>query len=242
LHEALSNPNWKHAMDDEFTALIKNKAWHLVPANQAQNVIGCKWVYKVKHKTDGEIERYKVRLVAKGFKQRYGINYEDTFSSVVKMATVRIILAIAITNDWCLRQLGVHNTFLHGILEEDVYMKQPPGYVDVNHPLHVCKLDKVLYGLKQAPRAWYSRLSAKLIKLGFKVSKADTSLFLYNKSMIIIYLLVYVDDIVVTSSSPEAVDALLRDLRADFALKVLGKLQYFLGIQATRSKTGLSLS
>ena len=201
LEEALANDHWKRAMDEEYLALIKNQTWHLVPPERGRNVIDYKWVYKVKRKADGSIDRYKARLVAKGFKQRYGIDYDDTFSPVVKATMIRIILSVAISKGWCLRQLDVKNAFLHGILEEDVYMKQPPGYGEKNVPHYVCKLDKALYGLKQSPRAWYSRLSGKLQQLGFHASKADTSLFFYNKGKITIYLLVYVDDIIVASSS-----------------------------------------
>jgi hypothetical protein len=122
----------------------------------------------------------------------------------------------------------VKNAFLHGVLEEEVYMKQPPGYENPKAPHLVCKLDKSLYGLKQAPRAWFSRLSSKLQELGFLASKADTSLFIYNKSGITIFVLVYVDDIIVTSSSNKAISALLRDLGEAFALKDLGNLHYFL--------------
>ena len=122
------------------------------------------------------------------------------------------------------------NAFLHGVLEEEVYMKQPPGYENPNAPHHVCRLDKSLYGLKQAPRAWFSRLSSKLQELGFLASKADTSLFIYNKSGIIIFVLVYVDDIIVTSSSSKAITSLLQDLGSAFALKDLGDFHFFLGI------------
>jgi hypothetical protein len=184
-------------------------------------------------KSDGIIDRYKARLVAKGFKQRYVIDYEDMFNPVVKMATIRIILSIAVSRKWCMRQLDVQNAFLHGVLEEDVFMKQPLGYVDSNFSQHVCKLDNALYGLKQAMRAWYSKLSAKFVRLGLQVSKADTSLFIYNKFRVTIFLLVYVDDIIVTSSYQAAVTTLLDDLRSDFALKDLGDLYYFLGIQVT---------
>jgi hypothetical protein len=132
--------------------------------------------------------------------------------------------------------------FLHGILEEDVYMKQPPGYKNKLLPCYICKLDKAIYGLKQAPRAWYSRLSEKLLQLGFHASKTDTSLFFYNKGDVTIFLLVYVDDIIVTSSSQEAVSALLQDLRAEFALKDLEPLHYFLGIEVKTINDGLHLS
>jgi hypothetical protein len=131
-----------------------------------------------------------------------------------------------------LRQLDVKNAFLHGVLEEEVYMKQPPGYENPNAPHHVCKLEKSLYGLKQAPRAWFSKLSSKLQELGFMASKADTSLFIYNKSGIIIFVLVYVDDIIVSSSSNKAIAALLQDLGSAFALKDLGDLHFFLGNKA----------
>jgi histone deacetylase 1/2 len=178
--------------------------------------------------------------VAKGFKQRYGIDYEDTFSPVVKAATIRLVLALALSRNWCLRQLDVTNAFLHGYLEEEVYMRQPPGYEDKNKPNYLCRL--ALYGLKQAPRAWYSRLCNKLQSLGFIPSKADTSLFFYRKGHHVIFMLVYVDDIIVASSSQDAVNALLRDLEKEFAIKDLGDLHYFLGIQVQRKKGELLLS
>jgi histone deacetylase 1/2 len=140
-------------MDKEYSALMKNKTWHLVPPNQSMNIIDCKWVYKVKRNAYGTLERYKARLVAKGFKQQYGIDYEETFNPVVKAATIRLVLSIAVAKGWSLRQLDVQNAFLHGMLDEDVYMRQPPGYEDGQRQQYVCKLDKALYGLKQAPRA-----------------------------------------------------------------------------------------
>jgi histone deacetylase 1/2 len=198
---ALADKNWIAAMNNEYQALVHNSTWHLVPKPKNKNIIGCKWVYKIKRKADGTIDRYKARLVAKGFKQRYGIDYEDTFSPVVKAATIRLILSIAVSKGWSLRQLDVQNAFLHGVLEEEVYMYQPPGYINKSHPSYVCKLDKALYGLKQAPQAWYARLCTKLMKLGFLPSKADTSLFYYNKRGCTIFVLVYVDDIIVANSS-----------------------------------------
>lgn len=135
-----------------FMHLSKMK-WHLVPWQKGTNVIICKWVFKLKHKVDDSIDRYKACLVAKGFKQRYGIDYSDTYSLVVKPTTVRLILSIAISKGWNFRQIDVQNAFLHGELNEKVFMRQPPGYEDANYPRHVCQLDKALYGLKQALRA-----------------------------------------------------------------------------------------
>jgi len=232
---------WKSAMDVEFEALMRNKTWHLVPPLPASNVIDCKWVYKVKRRAGGTVDRYKARLVAKGFKQRYGLDYEDTFSPVVKAATIRLILSLAVSQQWSIRQLDVQNAFLHGILEEDVYMRQPPGYVDQSCPDFVCKLDKSLYGLKQAPRAWFSRLSAKLQALGFHGSKADTSLFFFKRDDVVVYFLVYVDDIIVVSYCDATIDRLLLQLRDDFALKDLGPLHYFLGIEVVPCSDGALL-
>ncbi|WVZ68483.1 hypothetical protein U9M48_017417 [Paspalum notatum var. saurae] len=242
LEEALKHERWKMAMDSEFSALQRNKTWHLVPPIKGKNIIDCKWVYKIKKKSDGSVDRYKARLVAKGFKQRYGIDYEDTFSPVVKAATIRLILSIAVTRGWSLRQLDVQNAFLHGVLEEEVYMRQPPGYEDPRTPNYVCKLDKALYGLKQAPRVWYSRLSQRLQELGFVPSKANTSLFLFNQGNLSVFILVYVDDIIVASSSQQATASLLKNLEKDFALKDLGDLHCFLGIEVKRSDGKLLLS
>jgi len=189
VEEAMKSVKWKNAMQDEYDALQRNGTWTLVPPSRGMNLIDCRWVFKIKRRADGQIDRYKARLVVKGFKQRYGIDYEDTFSPVVKIATVRLVLSLAVTRGWCLRQLDVQNAFLHGVLEEEVYMKQPPGFENPRYPSFVCKLKKAIYGLKQAPRAWYSRLSSKLISLGFVSSKSDTSLFIYRKGSVEIYML-----------------------------------------------------
>jgi hypothetical protein len=120
---AMNHPLWRAAMNDEFWALMKNQTWHLVPPHPGLNVIDCKWVFKLKHKPDGSIDRYKARLVAKGFKQQYGVDYDDTFSPVVKPTTIRILLSLAVSRGWSLRQIDIQNAFLHGFLHEDVYMK-----------------------------------------------------------------------------------------------------------------------
>jgi hypothetical protein len=128
LHDVLSNANWKQAMNVEFDALQKNRTCHLVPPKLGSNVIDCKWVYKVKRKADGSIDRYMTCLVVKGFKQRYRIDYKDTFSPAVKAATIRLVLFVAVSKGWSLRQLDVQNMFLHNVLEEEVYMCHTPKF------------------------------------------------------------------------------------------------------------------
>ena len=150
---ASKHPQWCTAMNEEFEALQQQGTWVLVPQPPSKNIVGCKWVYKLKYNSDGTIARYKARLVAKGFHQQYGVDFDETFSPVVKPPTVRLILSLAVSLGWSLRQLDVKNAFLHGTLKEEVYMTQPQGYVDPQHPSHVCKLIKSIYGLKQAPRA-----------------------------------------------------------------------------------------
>jgi hypothetical protein len=146
-------------MDEKMVALDVNATWELIALPKDKKAIGCKWVYKVKHNADGSVSRYKVRLVAKGYAQTYGIDYEETYSLVAKMTTVRAIIAMAAAaKGWSLHQMDVKNAFLHGDLQEEMYMEQPPGYVDQTHPNLVCRLKKALYGLKQAPRVWSDKI------------------------------------------------------------------------------------
>jgi hypothetical protein len=195
-----------------------------------------------KRKADGSIERYKARLVAKGFHQQASLDYGETFIPVVKPTTIRTVLSMAYSRGWDMHQIDIQNAFLHGFLDEEVFMSQPPGFSHPTLPHHVCKLHKSLYGLKQAPRAWFSRLSAKLCELGFLRSKADSSLFILQNTSLTMFVLVYVDDIIITAFVPEAIPNLLQQLRTSFAVKDLGKLNFFLGVEVTALKSGLLLS
>ncbi|KAL8127784.1 hypothetical protein AgCh_014637 [Apium graveolens] len=198
--QALKDPKWRLAMSSEFDALIHNGTWDLVPYTN-QNVISCKWIFRIKRNPDGSVNKYKARLVAKGFQQRPGIEDSETFSPVTKPATIRIILSIALSCGWPLRQLDINNAFLNGNLDDEVYMMQPPGFLHPSIPNFICRLRKAIYGLRQAPREWYIALKKIFLESGFKNSLADASLFIYNNGGIICYFLVYVDDIVLTGNN-----------------------------------------
>ncbi|KAI5336426.1 hypothetical protein L3X38_015693 [Prunus dulcis] len=240
--QAVKDPLWRQAMSNEFNALIRNGTWELIPSLPSQNLIGCKWVFRIKRHPDGTIDRYKARLVAKGFHQRPGVDFSDTFSPVVKPTTIRIVLHLAVTHGWPIRQLDVNNAFLHGTLLENVYMVQPPGFVDSNHPSYVCKLRKALYGLKQAPRAWYKELHSFLLSHGFVNAISDASLFLFKNGTTVIYFLVYVDDLLITGNNSTLVAKFIQLLATRFSVKDLGSLHYFLGVEVLPTATGLFLS
>uniref|UniRef100_A0A2N9GUP3 Uncharacterized protein n=1 Tax=Fagus sylvatica TaxID=28930 RepID=A0A2N9GUP3_FAGSY len=214
-------PQWREAMASEFAALQRQQTWQLVPPSPNQNIVGCRWVYKIKRNFDGSVSRYKARLVAKGFHQQAGVDFAETFSPVVKPPTVQIILSLATQNQWSLRQLDVSNAFLHGLLKETVFMAQPLGFVNSSLPSHVCHLHKSLYGLKQAPRAWFERFTSHLLTLGFTASVADASLFILSHKSVTVYLLLYVDDIIITGNSLSAVSDIISQLSTAFELKDL---------------------
>jgi len=229
--QAVGNLKWDNAMDEEMAALDANATWELVALPEDKKTIGCKWMYKVKHNANGSMSRYKVRLVAKGYAQTYGIDYEETYSLIAKMTTVRAIIVMATTKGWSLHQMDVKNVFLHGDLHEKVYMEQPPSYVDQTHPNLVCRLKKTLYGLKQAPRAWLDKIGQYLVISGFQTSNADFSLYVKKTNHGIVVIVIYVDDLIITRDSDANISDLKKLLKQKFEMKDLGKLRYFLGIE-----------
>ena len=235
--QALSSPQWRLAMNEEFEALMRNQTWNLVEPPPNVTPIGCKWVFRIKRHPDGSIQKYKARLVAKGFHQKKGLDYDQVFSPVVKPATIRVMLSLALSKGWCVRQFDFNNAFLNGDLQEDVYMVQPEGFRS-SKPNLVCKLQRALYGLKQAPRAWYSKLSSTLHKFGFCNTKSDASLFTRFTNSSAIYILVYVDDILITGNNPTEISNLIDQLNSTFSLKDLGEMNYFLGIEAVKAVSG----
>ncbi len=207
--QTVGNPKWDNAMDEEMATLDANDTWEFVALPKDKKTIGCKWVYKVKHNADGSMSRYKARLVAKGYAQTYGIDYKETYSLVTKMTTVRAIITMATIKGWSIHQMDVKNVFLHGDLQEEMYMEQPPGYVDQTHPNLVCRLKKTLYNVKQAPRAWSDKIGQYLVTSGFQTSNADFSLYVKKLDHGIVVIVIYVDDLIITRDN----DANISDMK-----------------------------
>ncbi|CAL2249944.1 unnamed protein product [Prunus armeniaca] len=216
LQEALKNPKWTQAMNGEMEALQKNSTWEMTILPKGKRTVGCRWIYTVKFKADGTIERYKARLRAKCYTQTYGIDYGETFASVAKINTIWVLLSLAANLNWPLHQFDVKNAFLHGDLKEEDYMDSPPG----------CKMGP----------------NTSNIDFGYKQSNSDHTLFLKHKKGKVTALIVYVDDMVVTGNDPVEKAALQHHLASEFEMKDLSALKYFLGIEVAHSEQGIFLS
>ena len=241
--EASSNPLWQQAMKEELDALHKTGTWDLVDLLSGKFVIGCKWVYKIKTLSDGTIDRYKARLVARGFTQEYGIDYEETFAHVARLASVRTLISISTALKWPLFRMDVKNAFLNGELSEQVYMKLPLGYSHPpRFPHRVCRLRWALYGLKQAPRAWFVKFSSTIFRHGFSGSSFDTTLFLRRSDHGITILFLYVDDMIITGDDMLGIQDLKHFLGHQFEMKDLSSLNCFLSLEVSSSADGYYLT
>lgn len=179
--EAAADEKWVQAMKEEIHSIEKNDTWELTNLPVGKKPIGVKWVYKTKYRPTGEVERYKARLVVKGYKQKPGIDYFEVFAPVSRMDTVRMILSLAAQSKWKVYQMDVKTAFLNGILQEEVYVEQPPGFIKKDEKNKVYRLKKALYGLKQAPRAWYSRIDSYLLQDGFEKCPHEHTLYVKTK-------------------------------------------------------------
>ncbi|XP_019099760.1 PREDICTED: uncharacterized protein LOC109132543 [Camelina sativa] len=227
-------------MRKEIDALELNETWTLERLPPGVKALGSKWVYRLKFNSDGTLERYKARLVAFGNHQKEGVDFSETFASVAKLQTVRTLLGVASVKNWELHQMDVHNAFLHGDLDEDIYMKPPPGFLPAD-PSLVCKLKKYIYGLRQAPRCWFSKLSTALLDYGFVRSHKDNSLFTYRRGGVVLHVLVYVDDLIVCGADSAVLKSFKAYLSHCFKMKDIGMLKYFLGIEVARGPDGIFL-
>ncbi len=191
---------WEIAMQEEYDFLVVNNTWSLVPLPKSRKPISCKWVFKIKHGVDGEVEHYKARLVARDFTQTFGVDYNETFAPVAKFVSIRYILALVAIEDMEIHQMDVKTAFLNGDLEEEIYMEQPKGFTQEGEHL-VCKLHKSLYGLKQSPRAWNQKLDAFLKNIEFVRSDADFSVYVVQVEDVKFFIVVYVDDLILVCNN-----------------------------------------
>lgn len=215
--EAVSQKNsekWIEAMNEEISSLTKNETWNLADLPKDKKAINNAWIYRTKYKKNGEVDRYKARLVIKGCAQVYGIDYKETFSPVVKYDSIRLILTIAAAKQLTLRQFDIKTAFLYGDLEEEIFMCQPKGYEDGTKK--VCQLQRSLYGLKQAPRCWNKKFKTMLLNFNLKETKADSCVFVSNKNKQLLIVAIVVDDGLVAGTNGELVDKLLKYLKENF--------------------------
>jgi transposase InsO family protein len=233
---------WQSAMDREIATLEKAGTWNTVTRPTNKNIVGSKWVFRIKRRADGSIKKYKARLVAQGFTQKYGVDYFDTFSPVAKLSSFRTILAIAARNDWDTDTFDFNGAYLNGELDEneEIYMKPPPGYTDEGE--RVKRLLKSLYGLKQAGRKWYDTLSRALTDLGFQVNDADPGVFSSHDDNDTTTLAIHVDDCLITGSSPKLITDYKYELNERYPLTDLGPVHWLLGIKITRDRQARTIS
>lgn len=229
-------------MREEIKSIEKNGTWWLINLPVGKKSIGVKWVFKRKLKPDGSFSKYKARLVANGFLQRQGLDFTEVFAPVARMKTIRLVVTVACARCWSLFHLYVKSAFLHGPLEEEVYVQQPPRFVDKGIEHQVYKLQKALYGLRQSPRAWNKHIDLFLLKLNFTRCVVEHGVYVKGgegEELLIIYL--YVDDVLITGSNPRCIDELKRVMQSEFEMTDLGKLSYFLGMEFTYTIVGLIL-
>ena len=238
--DAVKEEKWRKAMDDEIKSIEKNRTWELVNLPPGAKAIGVKWIFKTKLNEHGEVDKYKARLVAKGYSQQQGVDFTEVFAPVARMDTIRLILAIASCKGWTVLQLDVKSAFLHGEINEDVYVDQPKGYVREGSEHKVYKLQKALYGLKQAPRAWFSRIEAHFLNEGFKKCPNEQTLFTKRsdegKWLIVS---IYVDDLIYTSEDEGMMTEFKKSMMKAFDMTDLGKMRFFLGIEVLQKPTGI---
>lgn len=237
--DAAKNPKWRKSMDAEIDSIEKNGTWELTDLPTGAKKVGVKWVYKTKLNEHGEVDKLKSRLVAKGYTQEYGVDYTEVFTPVARMETVRLVVSLIAQKQWNIYQLDVKSTFLHGDLDEDVYVEQPPGYKVKGQEDKVYKLNKALYGLKQAPRAWYSRIESYFTKEGFLRCPYEHTLFIkVGKEGKILIVCLYVDDLIFTGNDETVFVKFKKSMMQEFYMTDLGKMRYFLGIEVVQESEG----
>jgi hypothetical protein len=239
INEAIKDESWVIAMQEELNKFVRNDVWTLVPQPKSQTIIGTKWVFRNKMDENGIVSRNKARLVAQGYNQQEGIDYDETFAPVARLESIRILLAYACAHNFKLFQMDVKSAFLNGVINEEVYVAQPPGFIDFENPNHVYKLKKALYGLKQAPKAWYDRLKTFLVDHKYTMGLVDNTLFTKKKDSHIIIVQIYVDDIIFGSTCQELCVDFSKIMHDEFEMSMMGELNIFLGLQIKQLEDGI---
>ncbi|GJY75197.1 retrovirus-related pol polyprotein from transposon TNT 1-94 [Tanacetum coccineum] len=229
-------------LQEELNEFERLGVWELVPRPDKVMVITLKWIYKVKLDELGGILKNKARLVARGYRQEEGIDFEESFAPVARLEAIRIFLAFAAHMNMVVYQMDVKTAFLNGNLREEVYVSQPDGFVDPDNPNHVYKLKKALYGLKQAPRAWYDMLSSFLISQDFSKGSVDPTLFIRREGKELLLVQIYVDDIIFAASTPELCDLFAKIMCSKFKMSMMGKISFFLGLQISQNPRGIFIN
>ncbi|GJS45168.1 retrovirus-related pol polyprotein from transposon TNT 1-94 [Tanacetum coccineum] len=227
VNEALGDKSWIVAKQEELNQFVVNDVWELVPQPRNMTIIGTKLVFRNKLDENGIVSRNKARLVAQGYNQQEGIDYDETYAPVARLESIRILLAYACALDFKLFQMDVKSAFLNGFINEEVYVAQPPGFIDFEKLDHVYKLKKALYGLKQAPKAWYDRLKSFLIKHEYKMGMVDNTLFTKKKSSNHIIVQIYVDDIIFGSTCQDMCDEFAKIMHDEFEMSMMELLKKF---------------
>ncbi|GJX29306.1 putative ribonuclease H-like domain-containing protein [Tanacetum coccineum] len=240
--QALNDPAWVEAMQEEMQQFINQKVWQLVPLPDGKIAIGTKWILKNKRDARGIVVRNKARLVAQGHRQEEGIDYDEVFAPVARIEAIRLFLAFASYMGFMVYQMDVKSAFLYGEIEEEVYVTQPKGFEDPHFPKHVYRVVKALYGLHQAPRAWYARLSTFLLKHNYRRGTIDKTLFIKKNSRDIILVQVYVDDIIFGSTNKAWCDDFEVLMKGEFEMSAMGELTFFLGLQVKQKPDGIFIS
>ncbi|GJW11170.1 retrovirus-related pol polyprotein from transposon TNT 1-94 [Tanacetum coccineum] len=239
---AITEDCWFQAMQDEIHEFDRLQVWELVPQPDCVMIIALKWIYKVKLDEYGDVLKNKARLVAKGYRQEEGIDFEESFAPVARIEAIRIFIANAASKNMTIYQMDVKTTFLNGELKEEVYVSQPEGFVDPDHPTHVYRLKKALYGLKQAPRAWYDTLSRFLLDNKFSKGAVDPTLFTRKTGKHILLVQIYVDDIIFASTDPKACDIFSNEMSSKFQMSMMGQMSFFLGLQVSQNPRGIFIN
>nr|GFA80745.1 retrovirus-related Pol polyprotein from transposon TNT 1-94 [Tanacetum cinerariifolium] len=229
-------------MQEELDQFVRLKVWRLVPRPEGKSIIKTKWIFKNKKDESSLVIRNKARLVAVGYSQQEGIDYDETFAPVARIEAIRLFLAYAAHKDFTVFQMDVKTRFLNGILKEEVYVGQPPGFVSKQYPDHMYALDKALYGLKQAPRAWYDVLSQFLIESGFQKGSIDTTLFIKKKGKHIMLIQIYIDDIIFGSTNPKYRTKFSNLMVKRFEMSMMGEMKFFLGLQVNQFSNGIFIN